>query len=469
MAVLGISAPALSVAISGSSPYRFSQNNCYMRVLWWRFAAMKTITRRDQTSGSAMNLVLFLLGLSVVINYIDRSNLSIAAPLIKDELGISASQLGTLLSAFFWTYALMQVPAGWLVDRFDVKWVFAAGFFIWSASTAVTGLLHGFAALLVIRVVLGVGESVAFPGYCKIIGEHFPEGRRGFANAVGMAGLALGPAVGMMVGGGVVGRFGWRPFFVTLGLAGLLWLAPWCAYMPRKTARSARELERAVGIVDILRQRSAWGTCICQFCLNYCLYLLITWIPFYLVRERNLTMNQMARVGGLIFLSSAASALTFGKLSDRWISAGSSPTKVRKGVTVAGSLGLGIFLAASVVAPQSVFVWSLALAGVFNGMTASNVWAITQTLVGAQSVGRWAGVQNFIGNLAGAVAPALTGFLLERTGRFAWPFFIAAGIAVLGAISWMFVVGPVQEIVWGKDVRRPLAVPAYPAPESPLP
>src|ERR1700741_4299423 len=117
--------------------------------------------------------ILVLLFLSVFINYIDRSNLSIAAPLIKDELRISASQLGTLLSAFFWTYALMQIPAGWLVDRFDMRWVFAIGFFVWSAATAVTGFLHGFAALLLIRVILGLGESVAFPSYSKILGRHF--------------------------------------------------------------------------------------------------------------------------------------------------------------------------------------------------------------------------------------------------------------------------------------------------------
>src|SRR5437763_12672502 len=149
---------------------------------------------------SAMNRVLFLMALSVLINYIDRSNLSIAAPLIKDELGISGTQLGTLLSAFFYTYGLLQIPAGWLVDRFDVKWVFALGFFVWSASTAVTGLLHGFAALLIARVVLGVGESIAFPSYGKIIGSHFQERQRGFANSIVMTGLALGPALGMWIG-----------------------------------------------------------------------------------------------------------------------------------------------------------------------------------------------------------------------------------------------------------------------------
>src|ERR1700690_643290 len=153
-----------------------------------------------ETHSPGMNRVLFLLSLSVFINYIDRSNLSIAASLLKDELHLSASQLGILLSAFFWTYGLMQIPAGWLVDRFDVKWVFAAGFFVWSAATAVTGMLHGFAALLTIRVILGVGESVPFPSYSKILATYFDKSRRGSANSLIIAGLALGPALGMLVG-----------------------------------------------------------------------------------------------------------------------------------------------------------------------------------------------------------------------------------------------------------------------------
>ena len=147
------------------------------------FAAMTADTTHDVPSSARMNGVLFLLSLSILINYIDRSNLSIAAPLIKGELGITDWQLGTLLAAFFWTYGFMQIPAGWLVDRFDVKWVFAGGFFLWSAATATTGILHGFAALIVIRIILGVGESVAFPSYCKILGIHFSESRRGFANS----------------------------------------------------------------------------------------------------------------------------------------------------------------------------------------------------------------------------------------------------------------------------------------------
>ena len=266
-----------------------------------------------------MNRVLFLLGLSVLINYIDRSNLSIAAPLIKDELNLSGAQLGTLLAGFFYTYALLQIPAGWLVDRFDVKWVFGLGFLIWSVSTAVTGLLHGFVALLFARVVLGIGESVAFPAYGKIIGTHFQESRRGFANSIVITGLALGPALGMLIGGNVVGRFGWRPFFLVLGLAALFWLPPWWAWMPRSTSPPDRTPEPTGGVLAILLQPSAWGTCLCQFSFNYASYFLVTWLPFYLTRERHLSMSQMARVGGFVYLLFAVSATIFGKLSDRWV------------------------------------------------------------------------------------------------------------------------------------------------------
>jgi ACS family D-galactonate transporter-like MFS transporter len=395
-----------------------------------------------------MNRVLFLLGLSVLINYIDRSNLSIAAPLIKDELNISGAQLGTLLAGFFYTYALLQIPAGWLVDRFDAKWVFGLGFFIWSASTAVTGLLHGFAALLIARVVLGIGESVAFPAYGKIIGTHFPESRRGFANAVVITGLALGPALGMLIGGNVVDRFGWRPFFLVLGMAALLWLLPWWAWMPRSTPQPKRTPRGSTGVLAILKQRSAWGTCLCQFSFNYASYFLVTWLPFYLTRGRNLSMSQMARVGGLVYLLFAASATIFGKLSDRWVIAGASPTTVRKSLATAGNMGMGTFLALSGIAPDGLLVPSLALAGAFMGMSSCNIWAMTQTLAGREVVGRWTGVQNFLGNFAGIVAPILTGFLLDRTGHFYWAFFITTAVVWLGAISWVFIVGPIEPVDW---------------------
>jgi len=412
-----------------------------------------------------MNRVLFLLTFSILINYIDRSNLSIAAPLLKDELGISNTQLGTLLAAFFWTYGLMQIPAGWLVDHFDVKWVFAAGFFIWSTATAATGMLHGFAALIAVRVILGVGESVAFPSYSNILGTYFPEARRGFPNALIMAGLSLGPAVGILIGGTVVGRFGWRPFFFALGLGGLVWLAPWLAWMPRKARPPHASASHGIGIVPIFRQRSAWGTCLGQFCINYFLYFLLTWLPTYLKRGRGFSMNDVAKYGGLLFLMSAISALVWGRLADRWINAGATPTLARKGSMVVGHVGIGISLILTAVTEGRLFIGMLALTGIFLGIACCSSWAITQTLAGPQASGRWTGVQNFIGNFAGWVAPVLTGFLVDRTGHYYWPFFVTAGVAWIGAMSWGLIVGRVETVDWGRLASRP-AILAGPAPNT---
>ena len=413
---------------------------------------LASVSRPEPSSGanaSRMNVVLFLLGLSVLINYVDRSNLSIAAPLLKDELRISASQLGTLLSAFFWTYALMQIPAGWLVDRFDVRWVFAAGFFVWSAATAVTGLLHGFTALLLIRVILGVGESVAFPSYSKVLGSHFREHRRGFANSVLMSGLALGPALGVWVGGTAVERFGWRPFFIALGLLGFLWLPLWWAWRPPRPA-TARVGEGTAGYLAILRHRSAWGTCIGQAAINYYLYFLVTWLPFYLSRGRHLALTEVGKQAALVFLMSAVSAAATGKLGDRWIQAGASPTSVRKALMAIGNIGIGVVLLLITSTTGWTFLGMLMLTGIFLGISTCNSWAFSQSLAGPRMVGRWVGVQNFVGNVGGAFAPALTGLLLERTGSFYWPFFITAIVAWIGAVGWYFVVGPLEEVDWEK-------------------
>jgi ACS family D-galactonate transporter-like MFS transporter len=408
---------------------------------------MTATTTHDAPGKKGMNGVLFLLSLSVLINYIDRSNLSIAAPLIKDELHISASQLGTLLSAFFWVYALMQIPAGWLVDRFDVKWVFAAGFFIWSAATAVTGVLHGFAALLTIRVILGLGESVAFPSYSKILATYFDKSRRGSANSAIIAGLALGPAIGMLVGGTAVGRFGWRPFFLVLGLVGMLWLAPWFAWMPsRQTPHAATS--GGPRFIHVCLQRSAWGTCLGQAAINYYLYFLVTWLPFYLVRARHLSMNTMARYGGLVFLMSALAATVWGKLSDYWVKAGASPTFVCKSSMGLGCGGIGVTLALVAATDGYVFIAMLAMTGMFLGIGGCHSWAIPQALAGPAMVGRWIGLQNFIGNLGGAIAPVLTGILVDRTGSFHIPFFITAAVAVVGALSWTLIVGPIEPVDW---------------------
>ncbi|MGC2111491.1 MAG: MFS transporter [Candidatus Korobacteraceae bacterium] len=410
------------------------------------------LTQRARLTGR-LSAVLVLLGISVFINYVDRGNLSIAAPMLKEELGISAVRLGILLSAFFWTYACLQPVSGWLVDRLDVNWVMAAGFFLWSAATAATGIVHTFAALFVLRLLLGIGESVAYPSYSKIIALHFPEEHRGLANSVIAAGLALGPGCGILIGGMLMARFGWRPFFIALGLISLLWLLPWVKWMPDARDIPRQDATGLPSLPEFLRLRSAWGTCLGLFCGNYVNYFLITWLPFYLVRERHFTMDKMSRVGATAYLLAACAALSAGWLSDRWIAAGGTPTLVRKIFAGGGVALAGIFLGLSAFSSPEACVVLLTLGVIFFGVGASNVWAITQTLAGPRAAGRWSGFQNFVGNLAGVVAPALTGFVLQRTGHFHWAFVALTCVALTGTASWFLIVGPVEQVTWHKRLK----------------
>jgi MFS transporter, ACS family, D-galactonate transporter len=393
--------------------------------------------------------IVALLALAALINYIDRGNLSIASSLLKDELKLSASQLGILLSSFFWTYSLFLPVSGWLADRFDAKWVMAFGFFLWSGATAVTGGLHAFGALLAARLILGMGESVAYPCYARTLVRHVPEVGRGFANALIAAGVGCGPALGTFFGGTLMARYGWRPFFIVLGLVSMAWLIPWFAWMPLKKAATVSPVEKGgAWFLELLKQRSVWGTCGGLFGANYVLYFEITWLPYYLERERHFAVGTMVKIVGLGYLCYSAGAAMFGWISDRWIAAGGTPTLVRKSIAGVGAGSAGLLLLGCALAGPTISVILLLLAFVTGGMCGSNIWAITQTLAGPRMAGRWTGFQNFLGNLAGIIAPAVTGFVVDFSGRFFMAFVIMAIVALLAALSYFFVIGPVKEIAW---------------------
>jgi MFS family permease len=244
-------------------------------------------------------------------------------------------------------------------------------------------------------------------------------------------------------------RFGWRPFFIGLGLLSFGWLLPWLKWMPREQSPGTDRASVVPSILQILKLRSAWGTFTSLFCTNYLQYFFITWLPYYLVRGRHFSMDKMAVLAGASYLSCAASAAICGWLSDRWIEAGGSPTRVRKTFTSAGMAGAAIFVIACVLTDPALSNVMVILATSSLGVCSSNVWAITQTLAGSQAAGRWTGLQNFVGNLAGVAAPAITGFVLDRSGKFLWPFAITAAMSLLGAGSWIFLIGPVKQVEWG--------------------
>jgi MFS transporter, ACS family, D-galactonate transporter len=404
--------------------------------------------QRDQLSVPLLSVAV-LLSVSVLINYIDRGTLSIAAPLLKDDLGLSPSELGILLSAFFWTYAVFQIVSGWLVDRFEVNWVLALSVLVWSFATLSTGLLHSFALLLAARLLLGIGESVAYPSYNKIIAKHFHASLRGRANGLIAAGWAGGPALGTLIGGLLMARVGWRLFFVLLGLGSALWLIPWIARMPKGPGLASSTAAKPAGIVQILLQRSAWGTFVGLFCFNYLWYFLITWLPFYLVRHRNFSLQSMSVVGSAAFFALAVSVVASGWLADRWMAAGEHPTRVLK-TFCGGGLALSSvsFVLVSVTANQTIAMAILIFSCVALGMCAPNLWTMTQILAGPQTAGRWAGLENFCGNIAGILAPILAGFILQRTGQLFWAFAITGAVTLTGAASYIFLVAQVVPVRW---------------------
>ena len=397
----------------------------------------------------AGNALLILLTVSVAINYLDRGALSVAAPLIITDLSLSPAQMGLLFSAFFWSYSSFQLVAGWLVDRFSIKWIYAGGYLIWSLATAAVGLVHGLPALLAARLLLGIGESVAYPASSKIIVRYFPEERRGLANALVDAGAKLGPGFSTLLGGLTVATFGWRAMFLVAGLVSLLWLVPWLL-IAKSDSPVARATEpEGPGWRELLRCSQVWGTSVGMFSLGYVLYFVLSWLPSYLVSERGFSMNAMAVLGSIPFWGMALSSIIGGWTSDRWIRAGANPGKVRK-LYAAGGLLLcaAAILPAAFVTSSTISVVLITAACMFLGLFTSNVWAITQTLAGPLAAGRWTGFQNAIGNLGGVVSPLLTGWVVSETGSFSLAFAAATVVLIGGTAVYLMSLGKVQPVAW---------------------
>ncbi|MDP8981472.1 MAG: MFS transporter [Acidobacteriota bacterium] len=394
-------------------------------------------------------VVLVLLVISVCINYIDRGNLGVAGVTLSRELHLQPDKLGYLLSAFFWTYAVCQLVAGWLVERYNVLLVYAVGYFLWSLATACTGLVHGFEMLFLLRLLLGISESVAYPSYSKIIASAFHERQRGIANALVDAGSKLGPAFGLLVGGTILSLYGWRWLFLGVGLVSMLWLIPWVIAAPKLHAESTHTRAEGPGYLKILTKRDAWASFLALFCANYAWYFLLTWLPGYLQLERLYSTQKMALLGSLPFFLVAAGSVIGGSISDAWIRRGASPTLVRKTFVCGGCAGCAVFLLPSaMVTSQTLSMVLLSIACFCMGFFSSNLWAITQTLAGPAAAGKWTGAQNCIGNLAGVVAPSLTGLIVTYTHSFFLAFVCVSAVLLVAAFSFLVLMGRVEPVRW---------------------
>ncbi len=400
-------------------------------------------------TGAGHGVLVLLLAAAIFINYLDRGNLATAAPLLKDELKLSNSQIGLLTSAFFWVYAPGQLVAAWLVHRINAYRALALGLAIWSAATLLTGVASGFVVLLGLRVLLGLGESAGFPASSKLLAQHLPHRRLGTANAMVCAGIALGPAAGTFLGGTLIAHTGWRLMFLLFGGFSLLWLIPWLLTNRERSAQASSDgPAREPRFAELLSKRALWGAALGHFANNYAFYLVISWLPLYLVKTHGFSLTEMARLGGLVYVLSAVFGLSFGWLADRWMAAGASSNRVRKTMMIAsGAIGLACMLACGLGGPR-VAIGGLVAYSLCHGLGSFNIFAIGQTLAGPKAAAKWMGVQNFLGNIAGIIAPVVTGVIVDRTGSFSAAFLVAAAVLVLGLIGWALVIRKVETVEW---------------------
>jgi ACS family D-galactonate transporter-like MFS transporter len=297
-------------------------------------------------------------------------------------------------------------------------------------------------------LLLGMGEAVAYPSYSRILAGSFPERRRGTANALIDAGSKCGPALGVLIGGLVVGHFGWRALFLALGIGSLAWLLPWTIWGPRPETVKHSQNMKCPGILEILSKRDAWGTFLGLFCGNYAWYFLVFWLPSYLVMERHFSANMMAIFGSVPFWGVALSSMTGGWASDLLIARGGSPTRVRKTFVAGGMLLSTLILPAALVHDPVVSMSLLMAASLSFGLFTSNIWAITQTLAGPAAAGKWTGWQNMFGNFAGIVGPWLTGRIVDVTGQFLLAFVAVCIAMIIGALAYIAIVGKLEPVQW---------------------
>ena len=412
-------------------------------------------------------VALALLVFSVCINYADRGNLGVAARSISSELHFGPEKLGYLLAAFSLTYAFAQAFSGKIIDRWNVNWVYAAAFLLWSSATGLTGIASSFTAILSLRLLLGLSESIAYPAYSKMIVISFPEQLRGTANALIDAGSKIGPALGVLLGVEMVERFGWRGMFVIMGGASLIWLIPWAfvaGHLPSRPRVLEDEDDTQPSIRQLLAHRSLWGSALGLFGGNYAWFFFLNWLPYYFETERHYSRDRLAIVGSLPFWTTAVSSLLFGCLADFLIRRGHRAGRVRQVFVCAGLLGCCGFMLPAVLSRSNTLAnVFLLLASVALGIWSSNNWALTQLLAGPHGAGKWTGIQNGLGNLSGVIGQIVSGYAIATTHSFFSAFAIACGVLLAGVIGYAVLIDKPEEQCWSEPLtKQPKARPEEP-------
>jgi len=420
----------------------------------------------DRPNRSSMRwYIVFMAFLGTAINYIDRANLGVALPALKREFGLTPETSGLILGAFFWTYAACQLPSGWFVDKVGPRIAYTFAVVWWSIFTGATAVARGFTSLFGFRLLRGIGEAPAYPTNAKSVAEWFPRGERAFATSIYDSGARAGTVAALPLCTWIIRSYGWRTSFVITGMIGILWSLVWYAIYRHPTKHplvSDAEREHIVSgqpLVNpaslgpkvpwssLFKFRAVWGMMMGFFCLNFVIYFFVTWFPTYLRDGRGFTDVKTGIYGMIPGLFAIVAGWVGGKTSDFLLRRGFSLTKARKipivcGMAIASSIGL------AVVVPSATGAVAL-LALSYGGLcfAAASIWSLPADIAPTpRHVASIGGIQNFASNLAGICITYLVGKLLAMTGGFVLPLMLAGGFALLGALSYLFVVPEIKPL-----------------------
>ena len=396
--------------------------------------------------------VVALLALALGINYIDRGAMPTAALQMRHDLGLSAQDYGILFSAFWYVYFWVQIPVGALAERIGAHWVLAGGLVIWAFATMLMGVAVGFTSLLLVRLMLGLGESVGFPCVSKLLACVVPLESLGKANGIVGLGYLMAPGVGIWLAGLLIDAAGWRGMFLMLGAASLLWLVPWSQVKLPKLATARADAATPTWRM-VLSQRGLWGTSLGLFSSNYLWYFMLGWLPSYLVEEHGFSMHEMERVGTAGYLVNGATALLTGYLVDGHVRRGGSVSFAWKLIMALAHSGSVVFMLIMAWGSQSAAVAAMFGFQVMMGASSAGTYVMGQILGGPKASGRWVGIQNSIGNVPGMISPALTGFIVQRTGHYELAFVVAAVMSALGIVGWIGLVPKLEPLDWTRSRR----------------
>jgi ACS family D-galactonate transporter-like MFS transporter len=434
------------------------------------FGEDRVVVTPQRGASNVRYRILGLCFLGLVMNYLDRANLSVALPYIDTEfnLHLSNTEKGLILGAFFWAYDGMMLIAGWFTDKVGSRRAFSLAAVWWSFFTIATSFTTSFATLFGARFLLGAGEAPAYPSSTKAASHWFPKTERAFATAIIDSGSRVGNVLALPVVTAIIALASWHYSFVILGLLGFIWAAVWYWYYREPTEHSgANDLERRYIIdngsrnsatddpeaaklrwIDLFRYRTIWGMMLGFFCLNFIIYFFLTWFPDYLKNAQGLSLAQLGTLGTIPGIVAIVAGWCAGLYADKLIRRGVDVTLVRKTVTVGGMLGGGFILGAALIPSLYAALFFLAVAYSSLAIAATGIWSLPADIAPSSNhVASIGGIQNFASNLAGIFSPYIFGALLDRfNGSYAPAFAVAACVAVVGACSYAFIVGRAEPL-----------------------